>query len=142
MGTTTVTATATDKSGNSATATFTVTVTYSVKSLFDETKPHTSGSTIPLALQVTAADRTNLSSASLSVTAVGIAPASTNTPPSPAPSPGNAYPGGRFKYDPTVGGTGWYTFNLKTTGPKPGTYKLFCTIGDDLTLHFVEFVVR
>jgi hypothetical protein len=53
-----------------------------------------------------------------------------------------SYPGGRFKYDPTAGGTGGYTFNLKTTGPKPGTYELFFTIGDDLTLHFVEFVVR
>jgi hypothetical protein len=132
-----------DTSGNVATATQKVTVTYGLEALFDDTKPHKSGSVVSIKLEVTAADGTDLSSASLPVTAVGIAPASSDTPTiKPAPSPGNSYRGGLFTYDPTVGGTGGYTFNLKTTGLKPGVYKLFFTIGDDLTLHYVEFVVR
>jgi hypothetical protein len=37
---------------------------------------------------------------------------------------GDANPDSNFRFDPTLGGSGGYAFNLKTTGLSTGTYAL------------------
>lgn len=57
-------------------------------------------------------------------------------------SPGNSNPGGTFRYDPTLGGTGEYHFSLKATGLARDSYLLYFTAGDDPLLHTIGFIVR
>jgi len=42
---------------------------------------------------------------------------------------GNANPDSDFRFDPTLGTSGGYIFNLKTTGLTTGTYNLYFTAG-------------
>ena len=47
-----------------------------------------------------------------------------------------------FRYDSTLGNTGGYVFNLKTTGLATGTYKLNFTVGSAPTDYSVQFQVK
>ena len=55
---------------------------------------------------------------------------------------GNANPDDNFRYDTTLGGTGGYIFNLKTTGLGTGTYHISFTAGTDPTAYSVQFQVK
>jgi hypothetical protein len=57
-------------------------------------------------------------------------------------SPGNANPDNDFRFDPTLGSSGGYIFNLSTGGLAPGTYSLQFTAGSDPITHSVNFGVN
>jgi hypothetical protein len=121
--------------GASPTAFF-LTNTYQTVAVFDQTKPHHANSTIPIKIQVTDALGNNLGSTSLAALAVLVIGPDGN--PVPLMAPGNSQPDDLFRYDPE---TGTYQFNLKTKGYVPGTYTLWFQVGEDPTLHGVQFVI-
>jgi Bacterial Ig-like domain (group 3)/Lamin Tail Domain/Divergent InlB B-repeat domain len=125
-----------DTNFNPASGAGTLTVGYGVVALYDQTKAANSGSTIPVKVEITNADGTNVSSADMVLTAVGVGPASTNTY-GPVANAGNANPNNIFRF---TGDS--YIFNLKTTGLAAGVYKLYFRVGSDPTLHTVQFQVR
>lgn len=112
-------------------------VVYGVRALYDETKTHKSGSTVPVKLQLTNAAGANVSSSSLVVKAVGTTRVSTNAAGVPEDA-GKSNPDSDFRYDAGLGG---YVFNLKTTGFAPGTYVLTFRAAGDPTAHTVQFRV-
>ena len=112
-------------------ATFNLTNTYQIVALFDQTKPKTSGSTVPITIKLTDAQGQNVGASGLPVTAVSVV-----GPDGPVQSPGNSQPGNLFTFDPT---TKTYQFNLKTTGYKPGKYTFCFEVGSDPTLYGVSF---
>jgi len=127
IGITTLTWTATDASGNTATATQTVTVRYNVCLLYDPAKAAQLGSTIPIKLQLCTASGANLSSGSIVPHAATLVLAGSAGSPVPNDS-GNANPGGDFRFDPTLGGTGGYIYDLSTKGLSSGSWKMLFTV--------------
>jgi len=125
-----------DGNFNSASGSGTLTVGYSILVLYDQTKVHQSGSTIPIKLEITGANGNNLSSAGTVVTAAGISLVSTSVY-GPVEDSGNANPDNNFKF--TVDS---YTYNLQTTGLTTGVYNLYFTVGTDPTLHTVQFQIK
>ncbi len=110
-------------------------VSYGVRALYDETRTHKSGSTVPIKLQLTNAAGANVSSPSLALTAVGTTRISTNAA-GVLEDPGNSNPDYGFRYNAGVEG---YVFNLKTTGYAPGTYVLTFRVAGDPAAHTVQF---
>ena len=55
---------------------------------------------------------------------------------------GNANPDGNFRFDPSLGGSGGYQFNLKTTGLATGTYALAWTATGDPAVHRSEVLFQ
>ncbi|HEV2763985.1 MAG TPA: PxKF domain-containing protein, partial [Pyrinomonadaceae bacterium] len=108
---------------------------YGVRALYDETKTHKSGSTVPVKLQLTDASGANVSSPSLAVTALGTTRVSTNAAETPEDA-GNSNPDFNFRYDAGLVG---YVYNLKTKGYAPGTYVLTFRVAGDPTAHTVQF---
>ncbi|HYG83002.1 MAG TPA: PxKF domain-containing protein, partial [Pyrinomonadaceae bacterium] len=131
----------TDEAGNHTTASVGYTVGYTVGTLYEVEKAHRAGSTVPVKLQLLDAAGANLSSASTAVRALGVSPVTSETYETAADA-GNANPGGGFRFDPTVGETGGYIFNLKTTGYAPGAYKLYFTVGADPHVYTTQFQIR
>jgi hypothetical protein len=125
-----------DGNFNSASGSGTLTVGYGILVLYDQTKVHQSGSTIPIKLEITGANGNNLSSAGTVVTAVGISLVSTSVY-GPVEDSGSANPDNNFKF--TVDS---YTYNLQTTGLTTGVYNLYFTVGTDPTLHTVQFQIK
>jgi Tol biopolymer transport system component len=109
---------------------------YGVQTLFDQTKPVKSGSTLPVKLRLTNASGVNVSSASLVVTALSVLRVSTNTSGDVQDS-GNSNPDNNFRY-----AGGFYIFNLSTKGYATGTYLLRFKAGSDLINYTVQFQVR
>lgn len=132
-GAKTFTVTAIDNAGNTRTQTVAYTVGYAITVLFDQTKAHNSGSTIPVKLQITGAAGVNLSSASIVLTAVRVMPGNL-----PVNAPGNSQPANLFKYE-----NGSYQFNLNSDKTwSAGKYELVYTISGDPLEHTVRFVIR
>lgn len=119
----------------------TLTVAYNICALYDQTKAAKGGSTIPIKLQLCDASSRNASSASIVVTALGVTLASSETT-GELQETGNANPDDNFRYDPTLGNTGAYIFNLKTTGLGTGIYDLHFRAGVDPIIHTVKFQVK
>jgi hypothetical protein len=109
--------------------------------LYDPTKAVKSGSTLPIKLQLCDAGGSNESSAAITLHAISITPISTSISGS-VEDPGNANPDSDFRYDSTLGGTGGYIFNLKTTGLTTGTYTLNFTVSGDPTQYSTAFQVK
>lgn len=117
-------------------------VSYGVCALYDQTKAHKAGSTIPVKLQLCDASGTNVSSPSVQVKATGVLMISTQAPTTLADS-GNSNPDFNFRYEPDLGGPGGgYIFNLSTKGYPTGTFQLIYTVTGDQTPHSVQFSVR
>jgi hypothetical protein len=110
-------------------------VSYGVRVLYDETKTHKSGSTVPIKLQLTNAAGANLSSPSLTVKAVGTTRVSTNAA-GVLEDAGNSNPDSDFRYDAGLSG---YVYNLKTKGYASGTYVLTFRVAGDPSTHTVQF---
>jgi len=125
-----------DSNFNSASGSGTLQVGYGIVTLYDQTKVHQSGSTIPIKLKITDANGNNLSSAGTVVTAMGISLVSTSVY-GPVEDAGNANPDNNFRFTSDS-----YTYNLKTTGLATGTYNLYFTVGTDPTLHTVQFQIK
>ena len=113
-------------------------VTFKICVLYDETKSHKAGSTVPVKLSICDAANNNVSTASIVLTATGVTQLSTSAA-GPLEDSGNANADNNFRYDAALGG---YIFNLKTTGMTTGTYALtFSATGDPIP-HQVKFQVR
>ena len=109
--------------------------------LYDPTRAHRSGSTIPIKLQLCDASG-NLSSPNIVLTALNVQLVS-STAPGPVEDSGSANPDSNFRYDASLGGTGGYIFNLSTRGLATGTYNLsFKVVGADPTIYSAPFQVR
>ncbi|MDQ3817288.1 MAG: Ig-like domain-containing protein, partial [Acidobacteriota bacterium] len=125
-----------DSNFNPASGSGSLTVGYNIVALYDQTQVHTSGSVIPIKMDITGASGNNLSSADTVVTAVGISLISTTTY-GPVEDAGNANPDNNFRFSVDS-----YIFNLKTTGLSTGVYNLYFRVGNDPTLHAVQFQIK
>jgi len=138
----TFTVSASDNAGNNATPqSVNYLVTYGVRVLFDQSRAAKSGSTKPIKIQLVDADGNNASSSAVVVHAVSVVQISSSASVL-LDDAGQANPDFDFRFDPTLGGTGGYIFNLKTTGYGTGTYRLNYTVGGDPLIHTVQFQVR
>lgn len=110
--------------------------------LFDQSKAYKLGSTIPIKLQIADAANVNVSSAGTVLAArklLRIQNASAAT----IVDAGNSNPDYNFRFDPTIGGTGGYIFNLSTKGLTSGKYSLSFYMGSDKQyVYSVAFDVR
>jgi YVTN family beta-propeller protein len=135
VGTKTFTVTATDVAGNTATQTVTYTVGYNIVALFDQTKAHNSGSTIPVKLRIVDASGANQSNQSIVLTALRVEPGNLA-----AASPGNSNLGNVFAFDSSSQS---YQYNLKSEKTwAAGTYRLVFSIAGDPVERSVTFVIK
>jgi hypothetical protein len=141
VGSKSFTVSAQDNVGNVATQSVSYTVAYAFAALYDQTKAVKSGATIPIKLQITDASGANISASGIVVHAVRVNLTSTNAP-GALEDAGNANPDFDFRYDASLGGTGGYIYNLKTTGLGTGTYAVTFSVAGDPTTHTVQFQVR
>ncbi|HEV2762914.1 MAG TPA: MBG domain-containing protein, partial [Pyrinomonadaceae bacterium] len=141
VGAKTFTVNASDLAGNTFERVVSYTVGYQLGLLYEPEKLHKSGSTVPVKLRLTDVTGANLSAADVSVRAVGVSLAGTDATGTPEDA-GNANPDQNFRFDPTLGDTGGYIYNLKTTGLAPGTYNLHFTVGGQPHVYSTQFRVR
>jgi hypothetical protein len=107
--------------------------------LFDQTKAYSSGSTLPVKVQLLDANGGNLSSSTipLSIRSIKLIgqPTLANVV-----SPGNGTSDTAFRYDSTVPG---YIYNLSLKNYAPGRYAMSIFAGADHNFFYnVEFQVR
>jgi virginiamycin B lyase len=114
---------------------------YSVCLLYDPTKAVKSGATIPIKLQLCDGNGNDLSSSSITVQATGVSQISSSISGAIEDS-GNANPDNNFRFDATLGSTGGYIFNLKTTGLPTGTYSVNFTVTGDSFVYAAHFQVK
>ena len=128
--------TATDAVGNTTTSSVNYVVAYGVCALFDTTKAHKAGSTIPIKLNLCDVTGANASSSSVPVVAMAVYLVSTSAP-GPLEDSGNSNPDNQFRF---AGGS--YIFNLSLKGFSQGTYALAFIAGNDPMTHTVQFQVK
>jgi len=114
---------------------------YSVCLLYDPTKAVHSGATIPIKLQLCDGSGNDLSSSSIVANATRVTQIST-TISGAVENAGNSNPDNNFRFDATLGSTGGYIFNLKTTGLSTGTYSLNFTVTGDSSVYAANFQVK
>ena len=141
VGSRTFALSALDMVGNASTATVTYGVAYGVCLLYDPTRAHKSGGTIPLKMQLCDASGLNASDQSIVVTATGVQ-FLTSDAPGILEDSGSANPDFQFRYSPDLGSGGGYIFNLSLAGFERGTYQLTFTAGDDPQPHGLQFQVK
>lgn len=113
---------------------------YGVCALYDQTKSVHSGAVFPIKLELCDGSGDDLSSPNIVLHATAVTMLSTVV--GVPESPGNSNADSDFRFDSTMGTTGGYIFNLKTTGLASGTYSLqFIATGDPVT-HSVTFGVN
>lgn len=138
VGTMSFTVNATDIAGNSASSTVNYTVGYGVEALFDQTKVHKSGSTVPIKIRLVDANGANVSTPALLPHAISVIQVSIQAS-TEFGDAGNSNPDFDFRYDADLGG---YIFNLQTTGFGTGTYVLNFTAGSPQPVYSVGFQIR
>ena len=139
VGNKTFTVNSADNVGNAASPTsVNYTVKFGVTVLFDQTKAHKSGSTVPIKIRLVDANGANVSSASTVVHAVSVIQTSSQAS-TVLDDAGNSNPDFDFRYDAGLDG---YIFNLKTTGYGTGSYLLNYVAGSSPTVYSVGFQVR
>jgi sugar lactone lactonase YvrE len=110
-----------------------INVTYGISPLYDPTKIVNSGADIPLKLYLSDVNSTDVSSSSVVLHATALTQAGTGTP---------GVLTADFRFDPTLGPSGGYILNLKTTGLSTGTWQLSFTVSGDPVTHSVSFQIR
>ena len=135
-----VACTATDNAGNVANANANYTVGYAVCALYDQTRAHKLGSTVPVKLQLCDANGANVSSAGTVVHASGLTKVDPTASAIVDDSGAANSPDDDFRYDAALGGTGGYIFNLSTKGLTTGTWQLSFTAGG--ATYTVQFDVK
>ena len=100
---------------------------FSLCLLYDPSKSHKSGSTVPLKFQLCDANGNNLSSPSVIVHAAGLSKVDGSAS-NDVEDSGQANPDDDFRYDASLGGTGGYIFNKSTKGLSAGTWSLVFTV--------------
>jgi hypothetical protein len=141
VGPKTFTVTAADAEGNTASSTVPWSVAYGVCVLHDTAHAKKAGSTIPIRIQLCDAQGRNVSSLSVGVAAVAIRKVD-ETAAAEAEDAGQANPDDGFRFDPSLGGSGGYVFNLKTTGLTTGTYVIAWTATGDPAIHDGDVTFR
>jgi len=126
---------------HSSNGTGTLNVTYGICLLYDPTKEVRSGAAYPIKIQLCELDGTNASASDITVLAEAIEQISTSTQHDVIDS-GNANPDNNFRFDSSLGTTGGYVFNLRTTGLASSVYKLIFSVEGDPLPHEVEFVIK
>lgn len=116
--------------------TATLTVTFNICLLYDPTKAVKSGATYPIKIQLCDANGNNVSSPDIVLHATGVSLVSSESV-GEVMAAGNANPDNNFRFD-----SGFYIFNLKTTGLDTGVYNLHFTAGTDPVVHTVQFQVK
>lgn len=112
---------------------------YGVCALYDQSKAHKAGATVPIKLQLCDASGSNLSSGAIVVNAAGLTKLD-GTASALVETPGHANPDADFRYDEDLGG---YVFNLSTGGLSSGTWQLNFTVdGVADPSYYVRFDVR
>ncbi len=139
VGTKRFTVTAADNTGNTSTASAAYTVGYRICPLFDQTRSHRSGSTVPVKLRLCDANGADVSSRGAIVNATTLVQRDSTASPQPANEAGNANPNNNFRYDASLGG---YIYNLSTKGLGTGTWVLSFTVAGDPVAHSVQFDVQ
>ena len=114
----------------------TLSVSFNVCLLYDPTKAVKSGAAYPIKIKLCDANGNNISSASITVHAVNVEQVSTSAM-GDVITAGDANEDDNFRFS-----DGYYILNLKTTGLSTGVYRLYFTVGDDPTLHSVQFQVK
>jgi hypothetical protein len=107
--------------------------------LYDPTKAHRAGSTVPLRLQLCDIAGANLSAPGIGLTALGLVRLDGSASTTYADSSGNANPDSAFRYDADLAG---YAFNLSTKGLSRGTWALQFVVDGSATVHQLRFDVR
>ncbi len=104
-------------------------VQYNVCPLIQQNPPFavTSGATFPIKMYLCDASGNDVSSSSIIVHTTGIAPLTAGT--GTLDDAGNANPDNDFRFDRTLGPSGGYIFNLKTTGLQSGTWAMYFGAG-------------
>ena len=100
-----------------------------------------SGATLPIKLQLCDGSGTDLSSSNITLHATSLTQTSTSIS-GAVQDAGNANPDNDFRFDSTLGSTGGYIFNLKTTGLSTGTYNLSFTVTGDSFVYAAPFEVK
>lgn len=113
--------------------------TYELCLLYDPTKAHRAGGTVPLKVQLCDEAGVNLSSPETPLTVVGLVKRDASASTDFAESPGNANSDSAFRYDEELAG---YIFNLSTRGLSTGTWELRFTVADDGTVYALPFDIR
>jgi hypothetical protein len=121
--------------------TFSIAVSYDTCLLYDPSRAHRSGSTIPIKSQLCDEEGANLSAADVVVTALGVSLVSGEAS-GPVEDSGNANPDSNFRYDSSLGDSGGYIYNLNTRGLATGTYAVQFKAGADQVVHTAQFQVR
>ncbi len=124
-----------------STGTGTLSVTYAICLLYDPTKSVKQNGTIPIRIQLCDASGGNVSSAAVTVHALGISQVSDSASENLIEIESPSNPDNDFRFDQTLGGTGGYIYNARTTG-LAGTYYLYFTAGSDPIVHTLTFQVR
>lgn len=132
---------ATDNVGNASSQSVSYSVGYAACLLYDDTRAAKSGSTIPIKFQLCDALGNDVSSAGITVSALQVVMLSTSAS-TTVDDAGNANPDSNFRFDPTLGPTGGYIFNLQTTGLPTGSYVLTFTVSGDPTTHNSELLFQ
>jgi hypothetical protein len=114
---------------------------YSVCLLYDPTKAVHGGATIPIKLQLCDGSGNDLSSSTITVHAISVTQISTSAS-GAVENAGNSNPDNDFRFDATLGSTGGYIFNLKTTGLSTGTYSVNFTVMGDSFVYAANFEVK
>ncbi len=150
VGSRSFTVTATDQAGNAAAATNTYDVKYNVCVLYDQTKAHKAGSTVPIKLYVCDVNGLNVSDSNLVVMATYLSK-SDGTSSASVEDAGNSNPDNNFRFDSSLYPGGGYIFNLSSKSPSPalgqttslskGTWKMYFKIGTS-TGYFVTFDIK
>ena len=116
---------------------------YGICALYDQTKAHKAGSTVPIKLQLCDAAGNNLSSDAIVVSATELTKQDDNASALVEDSGSANSPDDNFRYDATLGGDGGYIYNLSTKGLSTGTWVLSFTVdGVDLGTYTVRFDVK
>jgi hypothetical protein len=133
------TVTASDRAGNVTTRSVGYTVVYGACLLYDPARAARAGSTIPIRFQLCNGAGQNVSNAATTVTAIQVLKISDSST-SEVADAGDANPDSNFRFDASLGGSGGYIFNLKTSGLSPGKYVVVYQVQGDQTVHASDLV--
>ena len=114
---------------------------YSICLLYDPTKPVHSGATIPIKLLLCDSNGNDVSLSRITLHALGVSQISTSISGAVEDS-GSSDPNNDFRFDATLGTTGGYIYNLKTTGLSTGTYAVNFTVTGDTFIYAANFQVK
>jgi hypothetical protein len=117
-----------------------LTVSYNLCPLYDSSKAVKSGAAYPIKLYVCTITGADVSSPGIVLNATKVTQIAGFS--GPVEDAGNANPDGNFRYDATLGPSGGYIFNLKTTGLTTGTYNLNFTVSGVSSSYTTPFGVK